>query len=247
MANAYITTSWDDGHPGDIRIGDMLDAHGLTGTFYAPRDADTGVMTTAQLRDLAQRHEIGGHTLDHVTLLDCDDATANAEIVGSRKWVEDVTGKACTMFCPPRGKFASQHVQMVADAGYAGLRTVQLLSTDPPSVAHPVPIMPTTLQVFPHASSSYMKNAVKRRSMRGLMRCIFDVRGRHWLDMVDPFLDHVTTHGGVFHLWGHAWEIDRLDQWAMLDKAFAKLSQRNTIAPCVTNGALCAQMQTMAI
>jgi hypothetical protein len=33
---AYITTSWDDGHPSDLRLADLLHKHSLRGTFYVP-------------------------------------------------------------------------------------------------------------------------------------------------------------------------------------------------------------------
>src|SRR5688500_11915407 len=33
---AIVTTSWDDGHPLDIRLAEMLARHGVAGTFYVP-------------------------------------------------------------------------------------------------------------------------------------------------------------------------------------------------------------------
>jgi hypothetical protein len=44
---AFLTASWDDGHPLDFRIADMLERYGLTGTFYVPSRAETTVMSTA--------------------------------------------------------------------------------------------------------------------------------------------------------------------------------------------------------
>ena len=34
---AYITTSWDDGHPLDFRVAELLAKYGLPGTFDAAR------------------------------------------------------------------------------------------------------------------------------------------------------------------------------------------------------------------
>jgi len=31
-------------------------------------------------------------------------------------------------------------------------------------------------------------------------------------------LDRVATRGGVFHLWGHSWEVDRLGLWDELEE-----------------------------
>lgn len=30
-----ITTSWDDGHPLDLKIAELLDKYGINGTFYS--------------------------------------------------------------------------------------------------------------------------------------------------------------------------------------------------------------------
>ena len=35
-ASALVTTSWDDGHPLDIRLAEMLARYGVLGTFYIP-------------------------------------------------------------------------------------------------------------------------------------------------------------------------------------------------------------------
>ncbi|MDQ7036500.1 MAG: hypothetical protein Q9P01_17205 [Anaerolineae bacterium] len=61
-ATVSITSSWDDGHVLDLRVADMLDRYGLTGTFYIARDFLDERMSDSQLQDLAQRHEVGAHT-----------------------------------------------------------------------------------------------------------------------------------------------------------------------------------------
>ena len=75
---SYMTTSWDDGHPLDMRIAEMLAKHGLTGTFYAPRSAETEVMPMAQLKELSRSFEIGAHTLRHRVLTSATAAEADA-------------------------------------------------------------------------------------------------------------------------------------------------------------------------
>ena len=32
-----ITTSWDDGHPLDFKLAELLNKYNLKGTFYIPR------------------------------------------------------------------------------------------------------------------------------------------------------------------------------------------------------------------
>src|SRR6202008_1069187 len=121
-----------------------------------------GVVSDSQLRELASRFEIGAHTLNHVFLADADDATAAGEISGSKKWVEDQTGRPCTMFCPPAGKFTARHRPMFRDAGFAGIRTVEFMSYDLPRKCDGVMEMPTTLQAFPQPRVNYVRNLTKR-------------------------------------------------------------------------------------
>jgi len=123
---AWLTTSWDDGNPLDLRIAEMLHANHLKGTFYVPRAIPTGVMSEAQIRELSESFEIGGHTLDHLFLPTIPDAQANLQIAGCKKWVEDTTGKPCRMFCPPAGKFNGVHLGMIAGAGFIGWRSERL-------------------------------------------------------------------------------------------------------------------------
>src|SRR5438552_7818919 len=94
---AYITTSWDDGHPLDLRVAELLAKYGLRGTFYVPRTAQTETMTAAQLRELSGVFEVGGHTLGHVDLTTATEQQAWQEIADSRSWLEDSTGQPCSM------------------------------------------------------------------------------------------------------------------------------------------------------
>lgn len=43
----YITTSWDDGHPLDLRVAELLSEYHLQGTFYVPIAAEAGTITPA--------------------------------------------------------------------------------------------------------------------------------------------------------------------------------------------------------
>ena len=71
-----VTTSWDDGHPLDIRVAELLNKYALRGTFYVPMRAEKQTMTVPQLRELSTRFEIGAHTLAHTVLTSVGSAIA---------------------------------------------------------------------------------------------------------------------------------------------------------------------------
>ena len=234
-----LTTSWDDGHPLDLRLAEMLSEFGLPGTFYVPRAAPGGTMTAAQLRTLSEHFEIGGHTLDHQHLTSLSGERAVRQIADARSWIEDSTGKPCTMFCPPAGKYARRHLALIRDAGYAGLRTVELLSTDPPARQGDLYVMPTTLQAYPHGRASYLRNATKRAGWRNLLRYLKYGLPVDWERLAELLAEDAVRSGGVFHLWGHSWEVEQTEQWSRLRRVLRRLGEILPSGIRMTNGQVC--------
>jgi peptidoglycan/xylan/chitin deacetylase (PgdA/CDA1 family) len=241
MPQAIITTSWDDGHPLDLRIAELLVHFNLAGTFYVPRKIETGVMSDSQLRDLSTRFEIGAHTLNHVFLTGTELATAEQEIVGSKKWVEDTTGRACRMFCPPAGRYSRKHLPIFARGGFEGIRSVEFFSLDQPRQRDGLLEMPTTLQAHPQSLPAYMRNMLKRRALRNFWLYTTAGHSRHWPTLARRLMDRAVATGGVFHLWGHAWEIEAASQWVELEAVLRQLGALVAAqqAKCLTNAEVC--------
>ena len=225
MPDAWITTSWDDGHPLDMRLAEMLSRHNLKATFYIPRAIPSGVMSEAQVRELSHSFEIGGHTLDHVFLPTVPDTQANEQIAGCKKWVQDITGQPCQMFCPPAGRFNETHRRMIVDAQFLAFRSVELLSIMPPKFLGGLFEMPTSLQSFPHPPATYVKNALKRKALKNLIRYTLQGIPSDWEKHAERLLQRVIDRGGVFHLWGHSWEIEKTAQWDALARVMRILGQ----------------------
>ena len=124
-----FTTSWDDGYALDVRVADLLSAHGCTGTFYVCPHGQHGaaMLTEDDIRRIARSHEIGAHTLTHPRLTRVPEVRASEEIQGSKEWVETATGAPCRMFCYPKGDCDARVRGMVETAGFAGARTVEAL------------------------------------------------------------------------------------------------------------------------
>ena len=213
-----FTTSWDDGHPLDLRVADMLAARGFAGTFYVPRDNREGrpVMTDDELRRLAAGFEIGGHSIDHVMLTGLAPRELDHQLRDGKRRLEDVLGRAITGFCYPGGAHDRGIRDAVQAAGFRYARTVTNLSLDPPRDRFRVP---TTLQLFPHARMTYLKNFARRGDWRSrgvpLAICLRDGS----LDScLERLLRFAVARGGVFHLWGHSWELESHGLWGALDR-----------------------------
>lgn len=236
---AYITTSWDDGHPLDLRVAELLTKHGLRGTFYVPMTAESETMTTDQLRQLSLAFEIGAHTLHHHVLTSGTEQEAWREIVGSKSWLEGNTGLPCVMFCPPKGKYRNRHLEMIGKAGYVGVRSVELLSLDFPQRQAGIFLLPTTIQAYPHGPFDFARNAIKRMAFENLWRLIAHGRSTDWPTLARSLLRQSLRNGGVFHLWGHSWELQESSQWRRLDEALRFMGEFVGQAPSLTNGQIC--------
>jgi len=218
MAALRFTTSWDDGHPLDLRVAELLASHGFAGTFYVPRANREGrpVLSTDELRRLGAVFEIGGHSLDHVPLTGLSPAERDHQLRDGKHRVEDELGRAISGFCYPGGAHDQSLRRAVQAAGFAYARTVTNLSLDPPRDRYQ---LGTTLQLYPHARLTYLTNYVRRGDWRArVLPLAICLRG----GSLDASLEHVlrfaAARGGVFHIWGHSWEIEAEGLWGALDR-----------------------------
>ena len=236
-----LTTSWDDGHPLDLRIAGLLAKHGLRGTFYVPLENSRPTLSVAQIHDLAASFEIGAHTVHHRILTELSDDEARAEVFESKARIEEITSKPCRAFCFPSGRFTRAHIHMLVGAGFSSARTVELLSIEFPSERDGIAMIPTTVQAHPHSSWSYMRNTLKRSKYTALSRfLLFDNYAQGWESVATALLCRAAKNGGAFHLWGHSWEIEENHQWQALERVLEAMAEAGQSTPCFTNSELCS-------
>lgn len=155
---------------------------------------------------------------------------AREEIQGSKAWLEDVLGQPVRCFCYPRGALNAALQAEVEAAGYqaargAGVHQIQV---------GPRYAMNTSLQVYPlplrplpsiapwrgwRTRTVPLRQAHQAQRQRGLPLAAL----RAWLPWASAWVDHVQVVGGVFHLWGHSWEIEQYGQWADLEALLRRL------------------------
>ncbi|MEM1222699.1 MAG: polysaccharide deacetylase family protein [Verrucomicrobiota bacterium] len=69
--------------------------------------------------------ELGGHTLNHVNLLNEAEAVKKSEIADCAKALRDTYGAEIFTFCYPFGLYDASSVQIVKDVSYSGAFTVE--------------------------------------------------------------------------------------------------------------------------
>jgi len=234
-----LVTSWDDGHPLDLRIAEMLSRYGLRGTFYVPARSERPLLEHKEIRRLSEAFDIGAHGIESCELTKVSDEVADNEIARSKKWAEDITGQSCTTFCFPRGRFFRRHLHLVRKAGYAGVRTVELMSLEWPARVSGLGVIPTTIQVFSRSRAAYFRNFAKRLTFRNACTYLTHARSANWVAAAASTLAFAARTGGVFHLWGHSWEIEESGQWNALEEILACMAAHKTHAVCMTAAELC--------
>jgi hypothetical protein len=237
-----VTTSWDDGHPLDLRLAGLLAKYQLPATFYVPIENDgRPVLAPADLRGLAAAgFEIGGHTYHHTRLLNVPPAKARTEIESGKAALEDQLGQPITAFCYVGGQHSPALAGMVRRAGFTGARTSVRYRLWRPAPQADRFAVPTTLQARPLTRREDALQLLWARSWGGLLHVAegnpLDVFGtaRRWLG-------RARRHGGVWHLWGHSWEIEKFNLWADLERVFALAADTRNQARWLTNGQLFAE------
>ena len=99
----------------------IMKKYGMTGVLYLPYDyiGGDGYLTVDQIKEMAAAGwEVGSHSLTHPNLTILDQPRLRAEIVDSRKKLEQMLGLPILTFAYPFGDVGSAEVDYVKFAGY---------------------------------------------------------------------------------------------------------------------------------
>lgn len=194
-----FASSWDDGKDADFKLADILYKYNIPATFFIPNCAPIG---ESGVKILAGNplFEIGGHTVTHpmdMKLLSREQI--DYEVKENKEWLEVITGKAITAFCYPRGRYNADVIASLNNAGYKSARTTMVLRTrsDSPMQTH------TAIHVF-------------QRQEYGQV---------DWLQAANIMVRQAQKTDGIFHIWGHSWEVEKFGQWDKLEKFFDWLTE----------------------
>lgn len=208
-----------------MQLAALLEKYGATGTFYVspPSTHDHPALSNDEIKTLSQRHEIGAHTMTHPRLTRLQPDAARREITESKKWIEDIIGKPCDMFCYPYGDENAAMRALAKEAGYRGARTVEQLKF---SGGDPFG-MPTTLQIYPfpvrrkytrwwHPLDPFSRLRLFLPQMLAFGLPLSSAFS--WLNLAKALFSYARrTNQPFFHLWGHSWEIEKYGMWGQLE------------------------------
>lgn len=231
-----VTLSWDDGHPLDMRIARLMADSGLSATFYVTTSIRPK-LDDYQLIELSEMGmEIGSHGVTHLPLTSSPDV--QKELIESKDKLEQTIGKPVSSFCYPFGKFNRKVAISARSAGYRLART---------TVGFMIVRrfdrfrMPVTVQFAPHSRLMHLRHAMREGNVRGMITW-----GSRWhfetelARLAQSAFDDAYRENGIFHLWGHSWEIDDLGLWGMLAEFCQYIGRRSDVT-YVTNSCIATE------
>jgi peptidoglycan-N-acetylglucosamine deacetylase len=220
-----VTTSWDDGHRLDARLAALLSKYSIPATFYISpenREIPAGSrLSQGEITSLASNFEIGAHTHTHPRLTRLSDAEAMREIALGKDALEQIIGSSVDSFCYPGGVYRNRHIRMVRNAGFTMARTVRRGYT----TISPRYEVSTTCHAYRHLVD--IPRAVSLGRKHGATGCIRMYT--KWDDAAIALFHQTLVTGGIYHLWGHSWEIDRNDDWRRLERVLRVIGRRRDV------------------
>ncbi len=236
MKKIVITTSWDDGNKLDLKIVRLLDKYNLKGTFYIPKKSEFTSLSEKEIKEISKNHEIGAHTLNHIDLTKINLRKARQEISDSKRYLEELLGKQIKMFCYPRGEYNQKIKEIVIRNSFLGARTVKEFNFEKPDDFFE---METTLHIYPFPFRKRDKSHyhLTRFLFQPLQRKFFKILKLglpinsfvSWSNLAKNLFDYILKNGGIYHLWGHSWEIEKYNMCKDLEEIFKYISNRENV------------------
>lgn len=243
MNKVIVTTSWDDGALEDKRVLGLLNEYNLKGTFYIPKnihfEVKKGVylqrISDKEIMEMARTQDIGAHTMNHIYLNKLKRDEIFKEIKNSKEWLQNLLGREIKMFAYPGGVFSDEIIQIVKDIGFRGSRNSNAfnVNVDNPFLmgfschCYPCFVRNKEWSLFFNIKVSLKRLKMNLRGIRKLKLPISSLFS--WTVLVKNVFDYVLKNGGIFHLYGHPWEIERYNLWKDLEKVFKYISNRDDI------------------
>jgi len=124
-----VRVSCDDGTREDVFVAKLLEKYGIKGIFYIPPFYGNSARRPLKVReiiDISKRHEIGGHTLNHVVLTGVSKEKGFEETMKGKQELERIIKRKITKFAYPKGWFDEDAKDIVRSCGFEEARTMKM-------------------------------------------------------------------------------------------------------------------------
>ncbi len=212
-----LTFSYDDGVKQDGRLIEILNAHGMRGTFningnrFAPEEnADDPKYNCYSkqnaLRIYVEPHEVALHSFTHPFLETLPTGVCAYEIVSDRVALETLFGKIVRGMAYPMGTYSDAVVDVLKSCGVVYSRTTK------------------ATEKFDLPTDFLRWHPTCKHTHPNLM------------GLADEFLNTtVKRHPKLFYLWGHSYEFRDADNWDVIESFTDKMAGKEDTIWYATN------------
>ena len=222
--NLIVTTSWDDGTITDLKLAELLEQHGIKGTFYIPKFMDNQ-LPREDVVAIDKKLEVGAHSVDQPDLTKVSLSEAKRQIEDSKTYLEDLLGHDITLFCYPYGRYNTAIKRIVKDAGFTAAR-----GCDPGGFNLPKDPYEWHITLFASNASPLMTLKICRACRLWKISAFSD-----WESRAKLLFDLALERGGIYHIYGHSASFEESNEWDKLERVLKYLSNREE-ARYMTNG-----------
>lgn len=130
----YDLVTIDDAHHSCLKAFEMLKYKNIRGILFVATSLidQEGYLTWPEVNRIAQHHEIGNHSHDHVNLQNFSPAEVKEQIITANLLIEKHTGKKVRFFVPPFNKYNNHIDNLAAKFGLQIIKNrVDILNTTP--------------------------------------------------------------------------------------------------------------------
>jgi len=224
-----VTTSWDDGHRLDLKLAKLLKKYGIRGTFYiSPKNREfreEDLLSDDEIIKLNRDFEIGAHTMTHPRLTKISEREAFNEIIDSKKYLENLIREEVRCFCYPGGKYNKKIMELVRKVGFYYSRTMKKFEL---RLVKNFLSSGTTLEAHRNSLLTLPLDSLKILTFSRFNPIEF-FKNLHWEYLAKKTFDYVYANGGVYHLWGHSWVIERNNDWKKIERVFSYVGKRANV------------------
>ncbi len=221
-----VTTSWDDGHKLDLKLAQLLKKHRIRGTFYiSPKNREfrkEDLLSDKEIIELNGDFEIGAHTMTHPRLTKISEKEAFNEIMDSKKYLDKLLREEVRCFCYPGGKYNEKIMELVKKAGFCYSRTMKKFEFH---LAENLLLSGTTLEAHRNSLLTLPVDSLKILTISKFNLIEF-IKNLNWEYLAKKTFDDVEKYGGVYHLWGHSWVIEKSNEWKKLERVLSYISKK---------------------
>lgn len=192
-----ILASFDDACIEDLYVAELMEKYKIPAIFYFPvypelcnERKGRQSLTLEEQQQIADKFEIGSHTLTHPLLTRIKPGIARTEITNSRLMLQDRFKQDITSFAYPRGYSNPELQVMVQEAGYTNARST------------------VVGYIHPSENSFFTQTTVHVGCNRK------EYGGQSWYEYaLYMYGEARKIKNSVFHFFGHGWELEKNNAW----------------------------------